>query len=121
MHPELRLHPRMPVDLPAELVFSEEDSVDLTVLNISLGGVTAQGDAGAYQMVEKYKPHFPIEVELHFGLVDQPVHCHCRLIHSQRLSQDLYRFGFKVLSLDLQTQHLIQTTLEAYERSQCEG
>lgn len=115
MHPELRLHPRMPVEIPAEVVFPSGDTTDITLLSISLGGLTSEGDGRAFTLFENSKPRFPLEIEMHFGLVDRPIRCHCRLIYTQRLKQDLYAFGFKLLSLDLLDQQYIREKVEEYE------
>lgn len=115
MHPELRLHPRMPVEIPAEVVFPSGDSADITLLSVSLGGLTSEGDCRAFTLFENSKPRFPLEVELHFGLGERPIRCHCRLIHTQRQSQDQYAFGFKLLSLDLLDQQHIREKVEEYE------
>jgi len=115
MHPELRLHPRMPVELPAEIVFPSGESADITLLSLSLGGLTSEGNDRAFQLFEESRPRFPIEVEMHFGLGDRPIRCHCRLIHTQRLKQNRYAFGFKLLSLDLMDQQYIREKVEEYE------
>ncbi len=117
MHPELRLHPRMPLEAPAEMVFSSGDSADITLLSLSLGGLMTEGDGRAFKLLEEHRPSFPVEVDMHFGLGERPVRCHCRLIHTQRLRQDLFSFGFKLLSLDLQDQQLIREKVEEYELS----
>lgn len=114
MNSELRMHPRMPVRLPAEVMFSDEDSVEVEVLNLSLGGLMVESDEAGYRLVEKYKPRFPIEVEIHFGLNQQPVHCHCRLVHVQRQKQNQYCLGFRVLSLNSQAQALITEAVSEY-------
>lgn len=115
MHPELRLHPRVPVEIPAEIVFPSGDSADITLLSLSLGGLTTEGDNRAFDLFEDTKPRFPIEVDMHFGLEDHPIRCHCRLIHTQRLRQNRYGFGFKLLSLDLNDQQYIREKVEEYE------
>ncbi|MGB0466662.1 MAG: PilZ domain-containing protein [Pontibacterium sp.] len=115
MQSELRLHARMPLDLPAEMLLSDEDSADVTLKNLSMGGLMVQGDKRVSQLLSSHKPGFPVEVELHFGLLEQPVRCHCRLIHAHRQNQNLFNFGFKLLSLGSESQQLVQQVLAQYE------
>jgi len=115
MHQELRLHPRMPTNLPAEMIFSDQLSLDVTMRNLSLGGMLVEGDSQLQHAVDDHRPGFPVEVELHFGLNGLPVSCRCRLIHTRRCSQTLFQMGFKLLSLDELSQTLIREYLENYE------
>ena len=114
MHSELRMHPRMPTKLPAEMILSEDVSVDVIILNLSVGGMLIEGSDQMFHAVQAHKPAFPIEVEIYFGLQALPVRSHCRLIHTVRKRQDLYQMGFKALSMDEQSSHLIRQTLDDY-------
>ncbi|WP_299182743.1 PilZ domain-containing protein [uncultured Neptuniibacter sp.] len=111
MHAERRIYPRIHVKLPAELSSGDGQSVDVSLINLSLGGMLVEGGADLAEL----KPVItgaPLEVNLHFGLNDQPVHCLCRVVYKQRQSQRCLRYGLSVLSMDLQTQEQLQSYIE---------
>lgn len=115
MHADLRMHPRMTTEIPAEMILSDEVAVDVLIRNISLGGMMVEGSDQMFQAVQQQVPAFPVEVEIHFGLQGAPVHCHCRLIHTTRKRQDLYHMGFKALSMDEHSAEQIRQVLAEYE------
>lgn len=107
MNPERRIYPRVNVDIAAELSSREGESVDVTLLNLSLGGVLVEGGADM-AMLKPPVAGAPLELYLHFGLDGEPLHCHCRVVYSQRQSQRCMRYGLAILSIDHQAAERLQ-------------
>jgi hypothetical protein len=102
MHVELRLNPRVSVDMPAELEPFRGECLDVRLINLSLSGVLVEGNGELEQLLHRSRglaAGMPLELNLHFGLEQAPIHCHCRLIHSRRLAQDQFQMGMKILSI----------------------
>ncbi len=102
MHVEMRLHPRIGVDLPAELEPFLGDCLDVRLLNLSISGVLVEGNRQLEQLLEARRgamSGMPLELNLHFGLEEESIHCHCRLVHSRQLGQDQFHMGMKILSI----------------------
>lgn len=116
MQAEMRLHPRVGVDLPAELEPFGGDCLDVRLINLSVGGVLIEGGEQLDQLLDasrRLKTGAPVEVNLHFGLEAGPVHCHCRLIHMRRLAQDRYQMGMKILSVADDSLELLSRYVES--------
>lgn len=112
MNPERRLYPRLNVNIPAEVEVSSGEGADVNLINISLGGMLIEGD----ERLQALRPPVegaPLELGLHFGLEEQPVHCRCRVVYQQRQSQCITRFGLCVLSIDQQAADLLQNYISA--------
>ncbi len=112
MNPERRIYPRIHVELPAEVEANTGETADVTVLNLSVGGLLVEGGAelaGLKPPVEGV----PLELKLHFGLDDEPLHCHCRVVYNQRLSQFKHRFGLTILSMDQPAIQHLQAFIES--------
>jgi len=102
MQQEMRLHPRVVVELPAEVEAFGGDSLDVRLINLSAGGAMIEGCEQLEQLLDaarRLSSGSPVEVNLHFGLEEGAVHCHCRLVHMRRLAQTRYQMGMKFLSL----------------------
>jgi len=112
MQPERRIYPRLCVELPAELEVREFDCHDVTILDISLGGFLLQGGAELMQL-KGPAGIGPAEFNLHFGVAESAIHCHCRFVHKRRLSQHKAQYGVAILSIDQQG----FDTLESYIRN----
>lgn len=119
MHSELRMHPRMPTELSASLKLPDGNGVDVTVRNISLGGVMLEGGDGLNEGIRQIHA-FPVEVDLHFALQGKTVFGRYRLIHITRKRQDLFHAGFKALTMDETSSELIADLLTDYELSRVE-
>ncbi len=116
MNVDMRLHPRAQVDLPAELEPFRGDCLDVRVIRLSLSGVLVEGNAELEALLGA-RPGAasgtPLELNLHFGLEQESVHCHCRLIHSRRLEQGRFQVGMKILSIPNDSQGLLSRYIEA--------
>lgn len=120
MKREMRVHPRVGVDLPAELEPFIGDSLDVRLINLSVGGALIEGSEQLEQLLDasrKLESGTPVEVNLHFGLDEGPVHCHCRLIHMRRLAQSRYQLGMKILSLANDCQEMLGRFVESRLRA----
>ncbi|WP_415885710.1 PilZ domain-containing protein [Neptuniibacter sp. QD37_6] len=112
MTTERRIYPRINTDIPAELSTQDGVSVDVTLINISLGGMLVEGGPDMNQL----KPPFvgaPLEIYVHFGLNNQPVHCLCRVVYNQRQSQHCMRYGLAILSIDDQAAESLQSFIKS--------
>lgn len=99
MHQERRIYPRLHVEIPAEVEDGRGESADVTLLNISLSGLLIEGGADLLQL-KSPAAGLPLELKVHFGIEDSPVHCHCRVVYAQRQSQQCMRYGLIILSID---------------------
>lgn len=108
MNPEKRLYPRINVRLPAELLGHDGNGIDVTLINLSVGGMLVEGGS---EMLSLRPPveGVPLELYLHFGLREKPVHCHCRVVYSRRQSQRCIHFGLSLLSIDNEGLDNLQT------------
>lgn len=114
MHSELRMHPRMPTELQAEIKLPDEHSVIVMIRNISLGGIMLEGDDRMHTAIQQ-QPSFPVEVDVHFQLENKSVCGRYRLIHTVRRRQDMFHMGFMSLMMDASSTALIKRLLEDYE------
>ncbi len=101
MRPERRIYPRLGVELPAELEQNDAITLDVTLLDISQGGFLLEGSAELMQ-VRSPSGAGSAEFNLHFGLADSAIHCHCRIVHQRRISQHRVQCGVSILSIDQQ-------------------
>ncbi|WP_027856663.1 PilZ domain-containing protein [Marinobacterium jannaschii] len=101
MRPERRIYPRLCVELPAELEKNDADTLDVTLLDISQGGFLLEGGTELMQ-VRQPATVGGAEFNLHFGLADSAIHCHCRMVHQRRVSQHRVQYGVSILSIDQQ-------------------
>lgn len=97
MSAERRVHPRVGCQLPAELEARLGNSYSVTLTNISVGGCLAEGQLDLKELADRAL-RGPVELELSFGL-EEPIHCHCRLIYTRRLTQTRFAIGLRFLSL----------------------
>ncbi len=97
MSSERRLHPRINTDLPGELELSG-NTYDIRVVNLSLGGFLVEGGSELAQLQYPAEPAV-MEVDLHFGLEDTPLHCRCRVVYKRRQSYSQIGLGLRILSL----------------------
>ncbi|EAR59785.1 PilZ domain-containing protein [Neptuniibacter caesariensis] len=111
MNPERRIYPRLNVNIAAELSTREGETADVTLINLSLGGMLVEGGP---EMAELKPPvqGAPLELYLHFGLADGPVHCLCRVVYNQRQSQRCLRYGLSILSVDHQASERLQAYIQ---------
>lgn len=116
MNVDMRLHPRVSVDLPAELEPFRGDCLDVRLVNLSLSGVLVEGSAELEALLGARKSpasDMPLELNLHFGLETQSIHCHCRMVHSRRLAENRFQVGMKILSIPTDSQGLLGRYIEA--------
>ncbi|UTW11592.1 PilZ domain-containing protein [Marinobacterium rhizophilum] len=116
MKTDMRLHPRVSVDLPAELEPFHGDCVDVRLIYLSLSGALVEGQGELEALLGARRERvagIPLELNLHFGLEAASVHCHCRVVHSRRLAQDCFQVGLKILSLPSQSQDALNRYIEA--------
>lgn len=112
MNPERRIYPRVNVAIPAELITQSSDSVEVMLINLSVGGMLVEGGEDMVAMKPPVEGA-PLELYLHFGLEAQAVHCHCRVVYSRRQSQQCVQFGLSLLSIDHQALECLQTYINA--------
>ncbi|MDO6594894.1 PilZ domain-containing protein [Neptuniibacter sp. 1_MG-2023] len=102
-----RTYPRIDTDLPAEVQMFAGSSIDVRLINLSLGGMLVEGG----KEVELLRPLVdgaPLELSLHFGLNQYPLHCHCRVVYQRRQSQGCIQLGLSLLSIDDRALALLQ-------------
>jgi hypothetical protein len=104
---ERRIFPRLHVDIPAEVEDGRGVSADVTLLNLSLSGLLIEGGSDLLQL-QPVVAGLPLELKVHFGLEDQPLHCHCRVVYNQRQSQQCMRYGLIILSIDQNASDALQ-------------
>ncbi len=101
MFAENRVHPRVTIDLTAQIgmygVPLEEQPVLAKITNISLGGITVQGEQALVRSLRLDRPESQRSSEfmVSFSLDGEHVQCHCRLVHVRRLSQHQYEWGMR--------------------------
>lgn len=107
MNSERRIYPRVNTHLAAELETYTGNSIDVTLINLSVSGMLVQGGNEIASLTPPVEGA-PLEVHLHFGLIDQAVHCHCRAVYVRRQSQECTQLGLSLLSIDRQALKCIQ-------------
>ncbi|MGH1462974.1 MAG: PilZ domain-containing protein [Neptuniibacter sp.] len=111
MFEDRRLYPRIHVEIPAEVEDGRGESADVTLLNISLNGLLIEGGSDLLKL-KAPAAGLPLELKVHFGIDDEPVHCHCRVVYNQRQSQNCMRFGVIILSLDYHASEKLQAFID---------
>ena len=104
---ELRLHPRIPTQLLADVTNSVGDTLTTKVINLSPGGLMLFGDESVKQLIftgqdpDKDPLFHPIEVEIRIPLPgqQQPFYSRIRLLYIRRLSQSKYNMGFRYVAI----------------------
>lgn len=107
MNQERRIYPRVHVEIPAEVEDGRGETANATLLNLSLGGLLLEGGGDLLELQSPVKG-MPLELKVHFGLESEPVHCHCRVVYSQRQSQQCMRYGLIILSIDQHASDMLQ-------------
>ncbi len=101
MFADNRVHPRVMIDLAAQIgmygVPLEEQPVLATITNISMGGITVQGEQALVRSLrlDQTESQRSSEFMVGFRLDGENMQCHCRLVHVRRLSQDHYEWGMR--------------------------
>ncbi len=104
---ELRLHPRIPTQLMAEITNSAGETLSINILNLSPGGLMLVGDQPLKQLIFKgYDPNqdpliHPVEVEVRIQLPEQQqcFYSKIRLLYIRRLSQHEFNLGFRYVAI----------------------
>ncbi|MEH6652267.1 MAG: PilZ domain-containing protein [Motiliproteus sp.] len=104
---ELRLHPRIPTQLMADVTNSNGETLPAKVVNLSPGGLMLLGDEPLKHLVfagqdpEKDPLFHPVEVEIRIPLPGQlqPFYSRIRLLYIRRLSQNEYNMGFRYVAI----------------------
>lgn len=104
---ELRLHPRIPSKLLAEVTNSDGETLTAKVINLSPGGLMLHGDEPVKQLIfagqdpDKDPIFHPVEVEVRVHLPEQqqPFYSRIRLLYIRRLSQNEYNMGFRYVAI----------------------
>ncbi|MBP0048726.1 PilZ domain-containing protein [Marinobacterium sp. AK62] len=104
---ERRIYPRVPCQLPAELETSTGELIDVTVVNISRSGLHVEGGP---ELTGLQPPQGlgATEIWLHFGLDQQALHCHCRIVYKRRNAHDNIGLGLHLVSTDAATLKVIE-------------
>lgn len=113
MNPERRIYPRVHVSIAAELSTREGETADVTLINLSLGGMLVEGGP-ALTTLKPPVEGAPLELYLHFGLGGEPVHCLCRVVYKQRQSQFCLRYGLSILSVDQKASERLQAYIQQH-------
>lgn len=108
MYQERRIYPRLHVEIPAEIEDGRGESTDVTLRDISVNGLLIEGGADLLQL-KAPAAGLPLELKVHFSIEDSPVHCHCRVVYTQRQSQQCVRYGLIILSIDQHASDLLHT------------
>lgn len=116
MNSERRFQKRISIHLKAQLINLSGEPMDATVTDVSLNGLTIQGDTQVLEHVEVINPqtrtpHFPVEAELVVGLPlkSKPVQLklRCRQVNLRRFSKNRFAFGMRIVGIDQrQREHL---------------
>ncbi len=103
MFAENRVHPRVSIDLTAQIgmygVPLEEQPALAKITNISLGGITVQGEQALVRSLRLDRPESQRSSEFMVGfcLDGECIECHCRLVHVRRLAQHQYEWGMRFI------------------------
>jgi|GEM_PF-2873080 len=98
----LRIH----THIIAEVINRNGESMEATITDLSVGGLTLEVDSIAANHIEVVdastgEPYFPVEVSVVFTLQVNNALSHievpCRLVHKRRLSQNIYRIGMMMI------------------------
>lgn len=106
MFQERRIAPRVHCRLPAEVETLTGELINVQLVNISRSGFYVEGD----DLLSGVQPPQGIgaaEIWLHFGLEQQPLHCHCRIVYKRRNSHDSIGLGLHIVSTDQNSLKLI--------------
>ncbi|MEH6472155.1 MAG: PilZ domain-containing protein [Halopseudomonas sp.] len=104
---ELRLHPRIPTTLMAEVTNSSGETLTTQIHDLSPGGLMLDGDLPLKELVFKgYDPDkdplfHPVELEIriHLSGQQQCFFSRVRLLYIRRLSQDQFNLGFRYVAI----------------------
>ena len=104
---ELRLHPRIPATLLAEITNSNGDSMTTQVCNMSPGGLMLSGTEELKELVftghepDKDPLFHPVEIEIRIQLPgqQQQFYSRARLLYIRRLSQHQFNLGFRYVAI----------------------
>jgi hypothetical protein len=119
---ERRHYPRIATSLSAEVINRHVESINATITDLSMGGLSLEGDATIQQHIEVTDPKtgepcFPAEASIHFDieLDNTPYHfdLQCRLVHKNRLSQNTLKLGMRILAIDEGEPNLLARYIEA--------
>ena len=104
---ELRLHPRIPTTLMAEITNSAGETLTAQIHDLSPGGLMLEGDQVLKALIfadhdpDKDPLFHPVELEIRIHLPDQQQRffSRIRLLYIRRLSQSHYNLGFRYVAI----------------------
>ena len=106
---ERRCCPRISTRLDVEVVNRAGDSVEATITDLSVGGLTLEGDTLMVKHIEVIdvetgEPYFPVEASISLALSNNnsPTRLEvlCRQVQKRRLSQDAFRIGMVIVEIN---------------------
>ena len=120
MFADSRVHPRVAMDLAAQIVMYgvpiEEQPALARITNISLGGITVQGEQTLVRSLRLDQPESQRSSEFMVGfrLDGENMKCHCRLVHIRRLSQNQYEWGMRFVYDNAAEKLHLASLIDAY-------
>lgn len=98
---ERRFHPRVSVNFPVEITFTDEEiSLPGEVINLSLSGLQIQVSkivADSIMSKNPYPPEFLLSIDIPDLKLD---HLNARVIVNRRISQQYFQLGVKLCNLE---------------------
>ena len=109
MFKERRHYLRINTSLNAEVINRNGETFDASITDLSMSGLTLEGEAAILQHIEAINPEtgepfFPLEASILFHLQLDNTRYYfkvtCRLIHKHRVSQKTLILGMRILAID---------------------
>ena len=123
--PERRQSPRYEIDLPADLVLDNGDSLTVNTRNVSSSGLQIICDAWVTDAIEprgiqSYATshlRFKVIVELPIADNVEKLYVNCRIVSVQRLSQDEYMLNVTFVNFENNTESTLNRFIGQYKQN----
>lgn len=113
---ELRLHPRVPCHLRADVQNERDEPIRCEISNLSPGGMMLEGGPELREFVfcghlsDRDPLQHAIEVNVQINLPgqSQPFHSRARLLYVRRLSEMRFNLGFRFVAISQQQARMME-------------
>jgi hypothetical protein len=120
---EKRQHLRLDTEIPCTVRLPEGDVMQAKILNLSVGGLKFACGRDTFNQILPKDQRIPgqvtdIVIEIRFALQPPsqsslPVDTNARVIHSERLAQDVFHIGVRFINLDDTTVQILSECILA--------
>ena len=110
MDREKRKYFRLATDIPCSVCLPEGENLPAVIVNLSVGGIKFRCSRDTANRILPSDQRIPgqvsgVTIEIHFNLQSLPQEHHAfnataRVIHSERLAQDVFHVGVQFIHLD---------------------